>query len=876
LNKSVASPEAKQEIFLADYTPPKFTIDETFLTFHLFDNYAIVVAESKIRRQGNHKEPLHLDGGSYMSLTGISLNGEPLSIQEYELGATYLTVLDPGDDFTLTVTTKLKPHENTRLEGLYHSGGNFCTQCEAEGFRHITYFLDRPDILARYHVRIEADKDLFPVLLSNGNRTAFGDLDAGRHFVEWTDPHPKPCYLFALVAGNLACRSDQFTTTTGRVVDLNIYVAPEDIDKSDYAMGALQRSMKWDEDVFGLEYDLDIYNIVAVSDFNMGAMENKGLNIFNTKFVLASPQTATDIDFSHVEAVIGHEYFHNWTGNRVTCRDWFQLSLKEGLTVFRDQEFTSDMASRALKRIDDVRMLRMIQFAEDAGPLAHPVRPEKYIEINNFYTATIYSKGAEVIRMMHTLIGADAFRRGMDLYFERYDGQAVTCEDFVRSMEDASGTALKQFRLWYSQAGTPTLKVEQCQRGADVELTIEQSCPSTPGQPVKLPFHMPFVLGWLDKDGNSLTPELKAGGTWQGENCILELTKGREIFVFRDVPNGATVSLLRQFSAPVKLNHDLKMDALAFLMRNDKDSFVRWEAAQTLATQEIMLLVDGKIQGVGVGDYQKAYSVALADNNADPALIAELLSLPSELDVGQKIVPLDAAVLHEARESLMKKIAVKNKDALLARYHRDALDTYDLSQTSKGKRRLRNVLLAYLSYLPEGEALLLAHYENANNMTDRMAALQLIAHSDFATRLQVLDDFYQTWKMDALVIDKWFAVQALSKRKDTLERVKELTRHPAFTYKNPNRVRSVIASFTMMNQVGFHSEKGQGYRFLAETIVEVDKGNPQTAAKLMAPLGRFQRLKPKASEEMRNALQWLMEQDKLSDDVYELCAKSLA
>ncbi|MEX0297585.1 MAG: aminopeptidase N, partial [Kordiimonas sp.] len=840
------------------------------LTFLLFDDHAIVIAENQVRRCGDHNNPLRLDGGQYMQLQALKVDGEIVGEGDFKCSPTYLELPNVPDEFTLTVTTKLKPHENTRLEGLYHSGGNFCTQCEAEGFRHITYCLDRPDVLAVYSVRIEADQGKFPVLLSNGNKVDAGDLEEGRHFAEWHDPHPKPSYLFALVAGSLACRQDHYTTKSGNQVELNIYVAPQDIDKSAYAMGALQRAMKWDEDVFGLEYDLDVYNIVAVSDFNMGAMENKGLNIFNTKYVLASAETATDSDFSHVEGVIGHEYFHNWTGNRVTCRDWFQLSLKEGLTVFRDQEFTSDLASRALKRIDDVRVLRMLQFPEDAGPLAHPVRPEKYIEINNFYTVTIYNKGAEVIRMMHTLIGAQAFRRGMDLYFDRFDGQAVTCEDFVRSMEDASGANLTQFRLWYSQAGTPTIELRQKRSGDVVEVTLKQTCAATPGQQEKQPFHMPFVIGWLDKDGNTITPEVQGSGVWRGEDCILNVSERAQTFSFMGVPEGATLSPLRRFSAPVRLDHDLDQGELSFLVRHDTDAFVRWESAQTLASAAILG------EGQKSDTFKKAFREALEDVEADPALVAELISLPSEVDLGQRMESFDAIKLHKAREKLIQELAKENHQLLASRYADEKTGDYDLSSESKSKRRLRNAILGYLAFVPEGEEVILGHYHTADNMTDRMAALTLIAHSDYEARAEVLSQFYKTWQTDALVIDKWFAVQALSKRNDTVDVVKALTKHKEFSFKNPNRVRSLVSSFSMMNQVSFHTTGGEGYRFLAEVILEVDKVNPQTAAKLVAPLGRFGRLDKESSLHMQNALRWIVQQENLSDDVCELCEKSLA
>jgi aminopeptidase N len=864
----------KQEIRLADYQSPAFSIETIDLVFRLEDEVALVEATSKWQREGNTTS-LTLDGGPYMTLKSVALDGVVLAGNAYTLTGDSLTLHDVPDSFTLTIVTALRPRENTRLEGLYFSGGNFCTQCEAEGFRHITYYLDRPDVLARYNVRIEADKAKYPVLLSNGNPGATGDLPEGRHFAEWHDPHPKPAYLFAMVAGNLGCLSDQFTTRSGRVVALNIYAAEADLAKCDYAMASLKRSMAWDEDVFGLEYDLDVYNIVAVSDFNMGAMENKGLNIFNTKYVLASPATATDADFDHVEGVIGHEYFHNWTGNRVTCRDWFQLSLKEGLTVFRDQEFSSDMTSRAVKRLDDVRTLRMIQFPEDGGPLAHPVRPEKYIEINNFYTATVYNKGAEVIRMMHRLIGADAFRRGMDLYFERHDGQAVTCEDFVCAMEDASGVDLKHFRLWYSQAGTPALSITRSRQGADVLLHVEQSCKATPGQLEKKPLHMPVLVGWLDADGNEVRPVLAGEDNWQEDGCLLELTAARQTYLFQDVPEGAVPSLLRAFSAPVTLSHDLTATELAFLVKHDTDAFARWEAAQYMYGDYLLACVAGEGAVADVpATLTDTFAHLLQDEATDRALLAELLTLPSEIAIGQRMDVLKPDEIFEAREALVRRFASDNEAAIRDLYASLAQDHYDLGAESKAARRLRNTLLRYLAQLDGAEALVCSHLERADNMTDRMAALSVIAGSDFPSRMAVLEGFYAEWQHDDLVVDKWFAVQAQSSRTDTVGRVMELMRHPAFKLANPNRLRSLITSFSMLNQVRFHGADGSGYRLLADTIARVDKINPQTAARLVAPLGRWGRVGEDRQVLMKAALEALRSQVE-SDDVRELVEKSL-
>ena len=865
-------PTEKKEIYLSDYAPPDFGVEHISLVFRLFSDRAEVTAICKFFRKNAQAKDLVLDGSPFMELTEIALDGSPLAADQYTVGDTGLSLCAVPDAFELQVKTTLKPQGNTRLEGLYFSGGNFCTQCEAQGFRHITYFPDRPDVLATYDVRIEADRTDFPLLLANGNPGLHGALAENRHFAEWHDPHPKPCYLFALVAGDLACATSQFTTRSGREVVLNVYVEQGDLDKSAHALASLERSMVWDEDRFGLEYDLDVYNIVAVADFNMGAMENKGLNIFNTKYVLASADTATDADFDNVEAVIGHEYFHNWTGNRVTCRDWFQLSLKEGLTVFRDQEFSSDMGSRALNRLNDVRALRMLQFSEDAGPLAHPIRPEKYIEINNFYTSTIYNKGAEVIRMMHRLIGEVAFRRGMDLYFERHDGQAVTCEDFITAMEDASGRSLKQFRLWYSQAGTPRVSVTRVPNGSDVGLRIQQFCSPTPGQCSKKDFHMPFLMGWVSSDGSPISPSLETGGKWLNNDCLIEITQQDQTFVFKDVPEGAVVSLHRDFSCPVKLEDDLSAEEYAFLMAYDTDPFSRWEAAQKLASQVLLSSRNQVVKQV----FKKAFGATLADNVTDDALIGELLSLPSEIDLGQQSAVFEPLAIHKNRQDFIAELARDNADGLLARYAAlSRTEQYSLDQSQKARRRLRNTLLGYIAVLPVGEKLVVEQYRQADNMTDRMVALGLIASSDFDCRLSILESFYQQWKANALVIDKWFAVQAMSNRADTLERVKDLTNHSAFSLQNPNRVRSLVSSFSMLNQVRFHEEGGGGYRFVSDMILAIDVLNPQTAARMIAPIGRWSRMQKGAGEHMQAALKFILSNNRISSDVRELCSKSL-
>ncbi len=875
MDARTATKAVKHEIYLKDYTPPPFLIEETKLCFELFEDEAVVTAVSVVRRSGNHNVSLVLDGGPYMELLSLAVDGQALEGEEYDLASDMLTVHNVGDQFELEIKTRLYPKENKRLEGLYHSGENFCTQCEAEGFRHITYFIDRPDNLVRFFVRIEADKNLFPVLLSNGNPGEAGDLTDGRHFAEWDDPFPKPCYLFALVAGRLGCLSDTYTTMNGQKVDLNIYAAQGDLDKCDHAMESLKQSMKWDEETFGLEYDLDVYNIVAVADFNMGAMENKGLNVFNTKYVLASSETATDVDFDNVQGVIGHEYFHNWTGNRVTCRDWFQLSLKEGLTVFRDQEFSSDLNSRAVKRLDDVRVLRMLQFPEDAGPLAHPVRPEKYIEINNFYTVTVYNKGAEVIRMMHRIIGADAFRKGMDIYFERHDGSAATCEDFVQSMEAASGVDLAQFRLWYSQAGTPEIIVERKVDGNSQSLLIKQSCPVTPGQSEKIPFHMPFLMGWLDKDGNEIQPELIRGeGVWTGDGCLLHLREAEQVFSFADVPEGAVPSLHRNFSCPVKLKNDLSDDELAFLSGSDTDAYTRWEAMQSLLSDYLVGCAEsGNNAAVAPDMIQNAIRRVLQDQETDVALLAELMTLPSEIHLGQKMKVLMPEAIHKAREQMLRAIAHEHAELIKACYIKARDEA--VGQDAKAYRKYANILLGYLAVLPEGEEILLQHYRAAGNMTDRIAALGLIVHGDSSERQAILEEFYNYWKSNDLVVDKWFAVQAQSKRMDTIKSIQKLIKHDAFVLSNPNRLRSVVSTFSMVNQVRFHDADGSGYQFLADMIIEVDKFNPQTAAKLVAPLGRWQRLDASRQELMKKELKRVFDTPNLSNDVSELVGKSL-
>jgi len=857
---------------LVDYTPPGFSVENIDITFEIFEDFCLVRACSSWQRVGSDTD-LELDGSEYFDLVSVSLDGAVLGEERAVNNQEGLLLKSVPDQFRLEIVTKLYPKENSRLEGLYFSGGMFCTQCEAEGFRHITYFLDRPDVLCTYNVRLEADKSAYPVLLSNGNPQKSGTLKEGRHFAEWSDPHPKPSYLFALVAGNLVARSDTFVTSEGRPVELNVYVRPEDHGKTAFALEALKRSMVWEEKRFGLCYDLDVYNIVAVSDFNMGAMENKGLNIFNTKYILATAETATDTDFENTEGVIGHEYFHNWTGNRITCRDWFQLSLKEGLTVFRDQEFSSDIGSRAIKRIDDVKLLRSHQFNEDSGPLAHPVRPEKYIEINNFYTATVYNKGAEVIRMIHLLLGEENFQQGMRLYVERFDGMAVTCEDFVRCMEDAAGRDLSQFRLWYSQAGTPKLTVEREYKNGELCLTIEQSCPETPGQSDKKPMHIPLAIGWLDGEGNAVSVRGSHVGEGGEVSGLLELKDRRECFRFSGVDKDFVPSLHLGFSCPVLLDDDLKMEERAHIAMYESDYFARWEAAQRVYASHIL---NTSTQNETFSLISDMFEAALARYEEDMSLTALLLSLPSEVDLGQRMNLVDPNTVHSAREETLRALVAAHTDRILETYYRlEPQNVYSLEPREKARRRLRNCLLQYLFYMPVGADLIRAQFISADNMTENLAALSLICDGDFDFREEEIINFHSKWQSDALVIDKWFAVQALSKRADVLQIVKNLAEHKDFSIKNPNRLRSLISSFSLLNQYGFHQGGEESYSFLADMIVKVDQVNPQTAARLVAPLAGYQRFSNDNSVAMKRALSSILDFKDLSNDVRELTIKSL-
>lgn len=875
-------------IRLKDYTAPAFAIAEVKLDIELDPKATRVHAVLKMERNpqsADRTAPLVLDGEK-LKLLEVKLDGEVLGKNRYSLSDTQLTIHElPEGAFTLETVSTCAPEENTALEGLYLSNGIYCTQCEAEGFRRITYYLDRPDVMSVFRTRITGDRKATPVLLSNGNPVKSGKTKDGRHFVEWYDPFPKPSYLFALVAGDLAAVEDRFTTMSGREVTLRIFVEKGNEDRCAYAMEALKRSMKWDEERFGREYDLDIFMIVAVSAFNMGAMENKGLNVFNDKYILARPDTATDADYAAIEAIIAHEYFHNWTGNRITCRDWFQLCLKEGLTVFRDQEFTSDMRSRAVKRISDVRLLRAHQFPEDGGPLAHPVRPDSYIEINNFYTATVYEKGAELCRMIHTMAGPKRFRKGMDLYFERHDGEAATVENFLDALADGAKLDLSQFRRWYSQSGTPEVLASGRYDAARKTYTLKMSqvCQPTPGQRVKQPYHIPVAIGLVGPDGKDMPLTLDGEEKPGPKTRVLHLTEREATWRFRDVKQKPVPSLLRGFTAPVKLNANLKERDLVFLMRHDSDSFNRWEAAQRYATGLLTGMVDNLKSG---GNPRKGAGFAemvrdtLRAKKADPEFAAQIILLPSEQTLAQIIgEDVDVDAIHEARETLRRSVAADNKDVLLDCYHRmEVKAAYSPDAEQAGRRALRNACLSYLAAAPGGDGLALAaaQFRQADNMTDKIAALTVLSNIDCDEREEALAAFHDEWKGDHLVMDKWFTIQALSYLPNTLAEVKRLTGHPAFTMKNPNKVRSLVGSFANANQLRFHASDGAGYRFVADKVLELDRLNPQVAARMLGAFKSWRQFEAKRRKLMQKELKRIAGTEGLSRDVFEIASKTLA
>jgi aminopeptidase N len=875
-------------IRLADYRQPNYLIDSIALTFELDEPETRVASRLVIRANFNRKKgvlPLRLDGRD-LPLAAIRLNGRALAANEYKLDNQRLTIHQPPAEMVLELETVLRPDNNTRLEGLYRSGSMLCTQCEAEGFRAITWFLDRPDVLARYEVTIIGDPVRYPVMLANGNLVEQADMPDGRRRVRWVDPFPKPSYLFALVAGDLFEVSDHFVTASGRRVRLQFFVEAHNRDKCAHALAALKKAMAWDEKRFGLEYDLDQYMVVAVDDFNMGAMENKGLNVFNSRYVLASPETATDLDYENIEAVIGHEYFHNWTGNRVTCRDWFQLSLKEGLTVFRDQEFSGDQISPGVKRIRDVMALRSRQFPEDGGPLAHPVRPDSYIEINNFYTVTVYEKGAELVRMLQTLVGRAAFREGLHRYLERFDGQAATVEDFVEAIAMAGGRVLRQFLLWYSQAGTPLLKVSTLHDPITSTLVValRQTCPVTPDQSCKKPFHIPVRIGLLDRQGREL--ELRPiGGPSSGPGAdpgLLELRKEAEIFRFGGLDEAPIISLLRDFSAPVRLEYDYSDDDLRVLMAHDTDPFNRWEAGQILAVRVLRGLIEDHRQGRELVVPQAMVEVygriLTGRGGGEAAYLSLLMTLPAEDYLAELEEVIEVAAIHAAREKMRFALATGLEEELLAGY-RENLDVepYSYDPGRAGRRQFKNLCLDYLARLgkPEHLDLALNQFRKADNMSDESVALRILVHCKAPQAQEALAIFEKKWGHDPLVMDKWLVTQATAPYPETLAEVERLMNHPAFKLKNPNRVRALIGAFSQGNPVAFHAEGGAAYKFMAERVLEIDKFNPQIAARMAGCFNRWRRFPEKNRKLMRGELARLKMTAVLSRDLYEVVNKSL-
>lgn len=855
-----------QTILLSEYQAPEYSVSEIELHFDLHEEYADVDSRLKMKRNKAGAK-LQLDGEK-LELRYVKVDGK--ETKDYEVSETQLTLPAPAkESFTLEIGTRIKPQENLTLEGLYKSKGMFCTQCEAQGFRKITYYPDRPDVMAVFTTVVAADKGRYPVLLSNGNLIEKKDLPGGRHSARWKDPFKKPAYLYALVAGDLGKVEDHFVTRSGRRVQLEIFVDKGNEDRTLHAMDSLKRSMKWDEDTFGLEYDLDIFMIVAVDDFNFGAMENKGLNIFNSNYVLAKPATATDTDYENIEAVVGHEYFHNWTGNRVTCRDWFQLSLKEGLTVYRDQEFSSDMTSRAVCRIDNVNRLRQMQFPEDAGPMAHPIRPASYIEINNFYTATVYEKGSEVIRMIATILGKDRFRRGIDKYFELFDGQAVTTEDFVHAMEQASGVDLRQFReSWYEQAGTPELNVTARWESGRYTLEITQHCPATPGQERKKPFHIPLAFGLLDGQGRVM------------QETLLHVRKEKETFAF-DLKEKPVPSFLRGFSAPVKLHYAYTRPELMLLLNKDSDHFARWEAGQTLALQILQDLIGRHATGKELmvdEEYVEALGLIATDESIDPAFRAQMLELPEEGYLGQQQATILVDSVHAARDFLSRAIARHNEGRFLKVYQSLlTTEAYRYEPKQMGRRSLKSTLLSYLTETGKREHVqeALRLLKQSNNMTDEIAAMNALVHVDGAEREEALHHFYQKWNKETLVMNKWLAMQALSSAPGALERVKRVMKDPVFDINNPNKVSFLLGSFARGNLVQFHAVDGAAYRFVADLLLDIDGRNPSLASRLVSFFNQWKRFDPKRQALMKAELERVVAKPGLSNGVFEIASKAL-
>lgn len=873
---------APQTIYLDDYKVSPFLIEKTDLVFDLGEDSTRVTASLKIARNpGSDQQDgtLVLHGSEGLDLQSVHIDGQLISKDDYSRGPDSLTINNLPDSCVMITEVLIKPQLNTTMMGLYRSRTMYCTQCEAEGFRDITYYLDRPDVMSEFTTKVIADKNTYPVLLSNGNPTERGDLDGGKHFVTWHDPFKKPAYLFALVAGTLSVVEDSFTTVSGRDIKLQIFVEEKDLDKSAHAMLSLKNSMRWDEQTYGREYDLDIFMIVAVDDFNMGAMENKGLNIFNTSAVLANPKTTTDAAFQRVEAIVAHEYFHNWSGNRVTCRDWFQLSLKEGFTVYRDSQFSADMNSATVKRIEDASYLRTHQFAEDGGPMSHPVQPDSYMEINNFYTLTVYEKGSEVVGMIRTLLGPATFRKGSDLYFDRHDGQAVTIEEFVCAMEDASGRDLTQFRRWYKQSGTPILKVSSTHNAEAQTLTLdfEQSCPETPGQREKQPFVIPVKLGLVGADGTDLV--LNSDGQTE---IVYELTEANQTLVINGIDQAAVPSLLRGLSAPVKLDYSYSAEQLAHLMANDSDGFNRWDASQTLCLGVLKQLTEDSLHGRPLAlDSQliDAYGALLADESLDPAMVALMLQLPSEALLHEEAETIHAAAIHDARSFVRTALAGSLADQFMMIYQRhNTQPSYAPDAQQIGRRSLKNAALNYLMLAGDaGIELAWQQFKAADNMTDKAAALSALVNCPRAVSYseQALSDFEVEYRDEALVMNLWLQIQAINSQAGGLERVRGLMNHSAFTMSNPNKLRSLIGAFCSANLVNFHSPDGSGYEFLQQQVVALNNQNPQVAARLVTPLTRWKQFAEPNAGLMRRALQTIADEPGLVKDVLEIATKSL-
>jgi aminopeptidase N len=869
--KDLSMAPAPQAKYRHDYQPPSHTVSDLDITFDLNDNKTVVTAVSQVQ-QSNQIATLLLDGEG-LKLISLQVDGTDWS--DYTVSETALELRGLPAQFELTIVTEINPEANSALEGLYKSDGAYCTQCEAEGFRRITYYLDRPDVLAKFTTTVIAD-DTYPYLLSNGNRIDSGQLENGRHWVKWQDPHPKPSYLFALVAGDFDVLRGQFTTGSGRDVALEIFVDKGNLDRAHHALLSLQNAMRWDEERFSLEYDLDIYMVVAVDFFNMGAMENKGLNVFNSKFVLANEKTATDTDYLGIEAVIGHEYFHNWTGNRVTCRDWFQLSLKEGLTVFRDQEFSSDLGSRSVNRINNVRIIRGPQFAEDASPMSHPIRPEKVIEMNNFYTLTVYEKGSEVIRMIHTLLGESAFQAGMKLYFARHDGTAATCENFVAAMEDASGVDLTQFRLWYSQSGTPTLTVSSEYNADDktFTLTVKQQTESTADQAEKAALHIPFNIELYDEESGVIP--LRCHG--ELINSIIDIKEFEQTFVFEQVNSKPILSLLREFSAPVKLEYPYSDEELIFLMVNARNEFARWDAGQELLAKYIRVNVGTVQQGgeISLPDaVVAAFKTALCSQDLEPAFIAEMLSLPSHNEVSGWFKPVDVDAIGTVLKGFKVILAQKLEAELLDCYHQMQQQKYAIDHDSIGKRALRNLCLSYLAFTENGNRLVQDQYQKAGNMTDTIAAMSAANSAQLVCRETLMQDYSEKWQHDGLVMDKWFVLQGTNPADNALDVIKASMSHPAFSLKNPNRIRSLIGSFLNQNPIKFHDKTGSGYQFSGQILRELNSSNPQVASRMVDPLLKLGRYDSSRQQMLKVELESLMKLDNLAKDLFEKISKAL-